>query len=70
VAETSPRERLADQRYVTVVVRLVVDARGGLVRGEIVDVHGNIVDQIAGWRELTPAVRALVKSRKQDPHGA
>jgi hypothetical protein len=66
VATTSTRDRLADQRYLTLILRLVVSARGELVRGELVDVDGDCADRIARWRELTPAVRALVMSHQQD----
>ena len=32
---SSADDRLADQRYVTIILRLVLDRHGGLVRGEV-----------------------------------
>jgi hypothetical protein len=50
---------------VTVIVRLVVDARGRLMRGEIVDTDGEVASRFTEWRALTPALRALIMSRAQ-----
>jgi hypothetical protein len=35
VQPASPDDRLADQQYVTVILRLVLDRHGSLVRGEV-----------------------------------
>jgi hypothetical protein len=35
VYASSADDRLADQRYVTVILRLVLDPHGSLVRGEV-----------------------------------
>jgi hypothetical protein len=69
VARASTGDRLAEQRYVTVIVRLLVDTRGRLVRGEIVDTDGKIADRFTRWRALTPALRTLIMSHKQDGDG-
>ena len=51
---------LADKRYITVVLRLVVDERGWLVHGELVDVEGMLKQRFKGWRGLAQAIRWVV----------
>jgi hypothetical protein len=49
---TSP-EDLEGKRYVTVIVRLLVDRRGKLVGGELANVDGPIIQsRFAGWSGL------------------
>lgn len=48
---------LSEKRYVTVVVRIVIDRREQLVRGEIVDVDGIGQGRFAGWRGLIRTMR-------------
>lgn len=47
---------LSEKRYVTIVVRVVLDRREPLVRGEIVDVDGNRQGRFLGWQELIHAM--------------
>jgi hypothetical protein len=54
---TPPAETLAERRYVTVVVRLVLDRRK-LVYGEVVDVSARPCGRFDAWRDLARAVRA------------
>ena len=56
-------DKLADKRYVTVVLRLLMDRRGRLVRGEVVDAQGEPGGRFVGWRGLIRAVRAWLTSQ-------
>ena len=59
-AVTTPAdgENLSATRYVTVLVRLVIPARGR-VHGEIVDVAGQTEARFVGWRNLLDALRRI-----------
>ncbi len=48
---------LADSRYVTLVLRLLIDRQGRLVHGEIVDVDGRTRGRFSEWRDLLKSVR-------------
>jgi len=62
---TKEGEELARKHYVSVVLRLVVDRRGRLVYGEIVDMTGKPDGRFLGWRGLTQAVKAWLSSQAQ-----
>ncbi len=60
---TTPHvDRLAEKRYVTVILRLRIDQRERLVHGVVVDTEGKSQGQFAGWRELTRTVRKYLTS--------
>ena len=48
---------LAEKRYVTVVVRLLIDQRQRLVYGEVVNAAGESGGWFAGWRGLIRTTR-------------
>ncbi|HET7078770.1 MAG TPA: hypothetical protein VFM49_15135 [Chloroflexia bacterium] len=52
-------ENLSATRYVTVLVRLAIPARGR-VHGEIVDVAGHTEARFVGWRNLLDTLRRVV----------
>jgi hypothetical protein len=54
---TSQFDKLAEKRYVTVLVRLVVDPHGHLIYGQVIDVEGTPQARFTGWRGLGQAVR-------------
>jgi hypothetical protein len=54
-------ENLSATRYVTVLVRLAIPARGP-VHGEIVDVAGQTEARFVGWRNLLDVLRRVVSS--------
>lgn len=54
---------LADKRYITVVLRLVLDERGQLLHGELIDVEGVLQQRFKGWRGLAQAMRIWFTSR-------
>ena len=56
----SSEDRLSDQRYVTVTLRLLIDQRGRPARGEIVDWAVGSRGRFVGWRGLARALRALL----------
>lgn len=68
---SEPRaEILAEQRYVTVMLRLLVDRRGRRVRGEVVDVQQfQTPRRFVGWRGLSRALRALLAVEPHDRRG-
>jgi len=57
-------ETLSKTRYVTVLLRLLVDQRGRVIHGEVVDVEGRTAANFTGWRGLTRAVRARLGHRE------
>lgn len=59
---TSQVERLAEKRYVTLILRLRIDRRERLVHGEVVDTEGKSQGRFAGWREMTRTVRNYLMS--------
>lgn len=65
MARRSAGGKLADRRYVTVIVRLMVDARGRLVQGEIVDATATSHGRFVGWRGLIRTLRAWLASQER-----
>jgi hypothetical protein len=63
VPPPSSGNRLAEKRYLTVILRLVVDKRGRLVHGEVVDLQARLQGRFAGWRGLTHTVRAWLENQ-------
>ena len=61
VSTPADGENLSATRYVTVLVRLAIPARGH-VHGEIVDVAGQMEARFVGWRNLLDALRRLARS--------
>jgi len=57
---------LGDKRNVTVVLRLVLDAHGRLMHGELVDMEGTLQQRFKGQRGLAQAVRMWLVSQEQD----
>jgi hypothetical protein len=57
---------LAEKRYVTVILRLLLDRRGRLINGELVDVESTLEDRFIGWRGLTRAVRGWLTRQERD----
>ena len=53
-------DNLAQKRYLTLIVRLLVDARGRLLQGEIVDAEddsGKTPRRFVGWQDLLTTMR-------------
>ena len=57
-----PPEGLQEKRYITVILRLLVDRHGSLVHGEVADMDGRTGPRFAGWPALTPAVHEWLVS--------
>lgn len=55
---------MSDKRYVTVIVRMVIDRRERLVHGEVVDVDGKAQGRFDGWREMIHTVRGYLTHRQ------
>ena len=61
---TPQENHLSDKRYVTVIVRMVIDRRERLVHGEVVDVDGKAQGRFDGWREMIHTVRGYLTHRQ------
>jgi hypothetical protein len=51
-------DRLADRRYLTLIVRLTLDSSGRLLYGELVEAGSEEGSRFASWRGFSRAVRA------------
>jgi hypothetical protein len=51
---------MADKRYTTVVLRLVLDHDGRLERGELVDENARVIGRFVGRRGLWQELRAYL----------
>lgn len=58
-------ELLGEKRQVTVILRLVLDARGNLVHGEVVDARGNACARFQNWRSVSRTVRGCLNAFQQ-----
>lgn len=70
---TSVGDELAASRNVTVILRLVLDAQGDLVRGDLVEVDGSPWRHFTGWQGLTGALQDWLLRRQraaESPRGA
>jgi hypothetical protein len=54
---TGDSERLGERDVATVVVRVVLDDRGEVDRGELLDAVSGTVQRFAGWEGLVAALR-------------
>jgi hypothetical protein len=63
----SPAENhLADRRYVSVVLRLVLDQHGQLIHGELVGAANTRPARFSGWRGLTRALKVWLTRQGED----
>jgi hypothetical protein len=65
VSEPGKCEALAHRRTTVVVVRLVLDDRGTLSHGEIVDRTGQVRARFVAWDALVPALQAWLQREDQ-----
>ena len=56
---------LADKRYITVVLRLVVDEHGRVTHGQLIEVSNGHKQRFKGWRGLVWAVRGWLTGQGQ-----
>lgn len=59
-------DQLSNARYITVILRLMLDARGHLQHGEIVEVADRVQRRFIGWRGLTRTVRTWLDEQRSD----
>lgn len=57
---------LADRRYVSVVLRLVLDQHGQMIHGEVVGDTNMRPTRFSGWPGLTCALQAWLTRHDQD----
>jgi hypothetical protein len=58
---TEPHEELDEKRYITAILRLLLNESGELVHGELADVEGRPNKRFVGWEGLMAAVRAWAR---------
>lgn len=68
VPERPCSDLIAEQAYVIVLLRLVVDQHGRLMYGEVVDVAGRSWGRFGGWYGLARKLQSYLTS--QAPAGA
>jgi len=56
---------LADRRYVSVVLRLVLDQHGQMIHGEVIGDATTRPARFSGWRGLPPALQAWLTRHEQ-----
>jgi hypothetical protein len=66
LSQLPAENHLADRRYVSVVVRLVLDQHGQMIHGELVGDANMRPARFSGWRGLTPALQAWLTEHEQD----
>ena len=59
-------EQLAEKRYVTVILRLLLDRQGRLVQGEVVNTASQVQGRFAGWRGMSRTLRTWVSTHATD----
>jgi hypothetical protein len=59
---SSNGEKLTDKRYITLILRLLIDSDTTQVRGEVVDVSAKKQHPFSGWRELFLIMREIIRS--------
>ena len=62
---TPGTDRLADRRYVTLILRLTLDQRDQLLDGEIVEAVSGRRSRFVGWRGVMPTIRAFLGNPEQ-----
>lgn len=67
--ESSTGERLGDKRHVTLVLRMVVDATGTLMHGEIGDLNGITRGRFAAWDRLAASVQEVLSEHGERGSG-
>lgn len=65
-------EQLADTRYTTFILRLVLNDRGQIVRGELIDVASSQAQRFKNWNGLirTLSNRCKEQSEQTDDIGS
>jgi hypothetical protein len=66
MGKDSTDQPLSDAHYVTVVLRLVLDQQGWLVRGEILDVESGSRKRFVNWHELAGMLRVWIREDGPD----
>jgi hypothetical protein len=63
-------DEFGHRRLVTVVVRLVLNRRGELAYGDVVDAANRLKGRFASWEELTVTLRRWLKTLAETERGA
>jgi hypothetical protein len=63
----APAEELTDDYYLTLIVRLLVDSQGSVLRGELTDAEARTVRRFSGEDGLYEALRFYLASNLQRP---
>lgn len=60
-------DQLSDKRYVTIMLRLVLDRANRLVQGEFVDLNGQLLGRFASCTGLANALRQWLSAPPGGP---
>jgi hypothetical protein len=66
LSQPPAENHLADRRYVSVILRLVLDQHGQMLHGEVVGTANARPARFSGWPGLTRAVQAWLTRHAQD----
>ncbi len=64
-----PVDKLANTRHVTVILRLVLNQRNQVKRGEILNTRGKSLGQFVGWAGFMHVLRVWLSNQPVDPPG-
>lgn len=62
-------EELTGTRYLTLIVRLLLDREGAVLRGELTDAEGGTLQRFAGERGLYEAIGSYLAANIRRPGG-
>lgn len=57
---TPTREDLGETRYVTLILRLLLDEKGRVLNGELADINGDLIRRFAGSDGLASGLRTVL----------
>ncbi len=63
VRKSSTKDSLSDVHPATIILRLVVNKRGVIVHGELVNLDGKSLGHFIGWRGLTRALKTWLTTQ-------
>ncbi|MFN8491761.1 MAG: hypothetical protein U0350_29445 [Caldilineaceae bacterium] len=61
--DQTDENQLAEKRYATLILRLLLDRQGKLLQGELVDVTTGFQGRFVGWQGLGDALRAWLRDQ-------
>lgn len=66
MSQPPAENHLANRRYISVVLRLVLDQHGHMIHGEVIGDANMRPARFSGWRGLTHALQDWLINQEQD----